>query len=123
MLLPPSFSEFLPTNPQSAHVSGSALWACLGKMAKPFDLFHAMRGWPKNADLVVFCVGSHFCLCFFTLHRPESGVFDWRRWAVLAFFCRLEVDLGNLGLKQAKMAEKKLETQFLLQNDEKMANV
>ena len=56
------------------------------------------------------CWFSFLFVFFDTPPAKKCRFFDWRRWAVLAFFCRLEVDLGNLGLRQAKMAEKKLET-------------
>ena len=62
---PPSSSEFLPTNPQKCPRQWFCSLACHDKMAEPFDLFHAMRGWRKNADLVVFLCWFSFLFVFF----------------------------------------------------------
>ena len=52
-------------------------------------------------------------MCFFdSPPARKCRFFDWRRWALLAFFCRLGVDLGNLGLKQPKWPKKTLKHDF-----------
>ena len=50
-------------------------------------------------------------LIFVCVLRHSTGqkvsFFDWCRWALLACFCRLEVNLGNLGLRDKQKWPKK----------------